>query len=124
LLLNSRNFLRKNVIIHGRSRKAVRVVMIIKYGGMVIYKRFLMVITSRYCLSFIVVLFAAVLSDFDLQDILSVFRRKLKQSALAYPIKKNTTNGFQAFPPHGSVTGLDPYNEELKHTCLTHGLRA
>jgi hypothetical protein len=65
-----------------------------------------------------------VLSDFDLQDILSVFRQKLKQSALAYPIKKNTTNGFQTFLPHGSVTGLDPYKEELKHTCLMHGLRA
>ncbi len=87
-------------------------------------RRFLMVITSRYCLSFIVVLFVGVLSGFDLPDILSVFRLKLRRSVPAYPIKKNTINGFQAFPVHDSVTGSEPYDEELKHALATHGLRA
>jgi len=87
-------------------------------------KRFLMVIKSRYCLSFIVVLFVAALSGFDLVDILSVFRQKLRRSVPAYPIKKNTTNGFQAFPAHDSVTGSKPCSEELEHTLATHGLGA
>jgi hypothetical protein len=91
---------------------------------MVMLKRFLMVITNRYCLSFIVVLFVAALSGFDLPDILSVFRQKLSRSVPAYPIKKNTTNGFQAFLVPDSVTGSEPYDEELKHTLATHGLRA
>jgi hypothetical protein len=91
---------------------------------MVMPRRFLMVMKSHYCLSFIVVMFAAVLSGFDLPGILSVFRQKSEQSALAYPIKKNTTNGFQVFPPHDSVTGSEPCSEGLKHTTVIHGLRA
>jgi len=53
----------------------------------------------------------------------SVFRQKLRPSAPAYSIKKNTTNGFQTFPIPDSVTGSEPYDEELKHTLATHGLR-
>ena len=75
-------------------------------------------------LKLIVVLFVAALSGFDLPDILSVFRRKLRRSVPAYPIKKNTINGFQAFPVHDSVTGSEPYGEELKRTLAIHGLRA
>ena len=50
----------------------------------------------------------AALSGFDLVDILNVFRQKLRRSVPAYSIKKNTTNGFQAFPVHDSVTGSEP----------------
>ncbi|RZB31500.1 MAG: hypothetical protein SRB2_04469 [Desulfobacteraceae bacterium Eth-SRB2] len=67
-----------------------------------------MVITSRYCLSFIVVLFVAALSGFDLPDILSIFSRKLRGYVPAYSIKKNTTNGFKVFHTHDSVTGSKP----------------
>jgi len=83
-----------------------------------------MIMKSLCCLSFIVVLFAAVLSGFDLPGILNVFRQKSEQSAFAYTIKKNTTNGFQTFLPHGSVIGSEPCSEELKHTSVIHGLRA
>ena len=97
--------MRKSEIIHGTGPRAVPVVTIIKYGGMVMLKRFLMVITNRYGLNFIVVLFVAALSGFDLVDISSVFRLKLSQSVPAYCIKKDTTNGSQAFLAPVSVTG-------------------
>ena len=100
--------MRKSEIIHGRGPKDVHGVTIIKYGGMAMLKRFLMVITNRYCLSFIVVLFVVALLGFDLVDILSVFRQKSKRSVPAYSIKKNEINGFQAFSIHASVIGSGP----------------
>jgi len=52
---NSRNFSKKNAIIHGKSLTAAQAVTAADYGVMVLLKLFLMGSYARCCLSFIAV---------------------------------------------------------------------
>ena len=123
VLSNSRNFSKKNAIIHGKNPTAAQTATVVDYGDMVMHRHFWMGSYGHCCSSFIAVRIVVVWSDWDPKGILNVFRHRLRRSDPASPAKQPQIDGYPVLSAPGSVIGTDLCAKGSKFIWLTPGVK-